>query len=86
MAYPERFELPTFWFVVRHSIQLSYGYIYGGDTQIWTGGKGFADLCLTTWLCRHTLAGVAGLEPTNARVKVWCLTDLAIPQHLLIPK
>ena len=22
---PERFELPTFWFVARHSIQLSYG-------------------------------------------------------------
>ena len=27
------------------------------------------------------MAGVAGLEPTHARVKVWCLTDLAIPQH-----
>ena len=25
------------------------------------------------------MAGVAGLEPTHARVKVWCLTDLAIP-------
>ncbi len=25
MARPERFELPTFWFVARHSIQLSYG-------------------------------------------------------------
>lgn len=25
MAGPERFELPTFWFVARHSIQLSYG-------------------------------------------------------------
>ena len=24
MARPERFELPTFWFVARHSIQLSY--------------------------------------------------------------
>ena len=27
--------------------------IYGGDTQIRTGDEGFADLCLTTWLCRH---------------------------------
>ena len=25
----------------------------GGGTQIRTGDKGFADLCLTTWLCRH---------------------------------
>ncbi|MDK2878743.1 MAG: hypothetical protein PWR06_1459, partial [Thermoanaerobacteraceae bacterium] len=27
-------------------------HVYGGGTQIRTGGKGFADLCLTTWLCR----------------------------------
>ena len=25
MARPERFELPTPWFVARYSIQLSYG-------------------------------------------------------------
>jgi hypothetical protein len=25
------------------------------------------------------MAGVAGLEPTHARIKIWCLTDLAIP-------
>ena len=25
---------------------------------------------------------MAGLEPTNARVKVWCLTDLATSQHV----
>ena len=29
------------------------------------------------------MAGVAGLEPTHARVKVWCLTDLATPQCYL---
>ena len=28
MARPERFELPTSWFVARHSIQLSYGRAY----------------------------------------------------------
>ena len=27
MARPERFELPTSWFVARHSIQLSYGRV-----------------------------------------------------------
>ena len=26
---------------------------YGGDTRNRTGDKGFADLCLTAWLCRR---------------------------------
>ena len=29
------------------------------------------------------MAGVAGLEPTNARFRVWCLTNLAIPLFYL---
>ena len=29
MARPERFELPTAWFVARYSIQLSYGRFAG---------------------------------------------------------
>ena len=28
MARPERFELPTAWFVARYSIQLSYGRVF----------------------------------------------------------
>ena len=31
---------------------------YGGGTRIRTGDKGFADLCLTTWLCRHNHATI----------------------------
>ena len=27
------------------------------------------------------LDGVEGLEPSNDRIKIYCLTNLAIPQH-----
>ena len=27
------------------------------------------------------LDGVGGLEPPNDRIKIYCLTNLAIPQH-----
>gem|GEM_PF-5204506 len=30
------------------------------------------------------LAGMAGLEPTHARVKVWCLTDLATSPYMSV--
>ena len=36
-------ETPAYWLV----------FLFGGDTQIRTGGGAFAELCLTTWLCRH---------------------------------
>ena len=34
MARPERFELPTSWFVAMHSIQLSYGRVHPGRPAI----------------------------------------------------
>jgi hypothetical protein len=33
--------------------RLGVGIFFGGGTRIRTGDKGFADLCLTTWLCRR---------------------------------
>src|SRR5580693_3736821 len=58
MVRPERFELPTLWFVARCSIQLSYGRItetisgdfdYSGNSRIDEdeGGGG--------WAIRHTV-------------------------------
>ena len=35
MARPERFELPTAWFVARYSIQLSYGRILKLDWRLY---------------------------------------------------
>ena len=41
MARPERFELPTAWFVARYSIQLSYGRfahrLYMRSPVLWPG-------------------------------------------------
>ena len=53
-----------------------------GGNRIWTGDKGFADLCLTTWLYRHQLTGVAGFEPAHEGVKVLCLTAWLYPNKL----
>ena len=39
MVRPERFELPTFWFVARRSIQLSYERTVCFPTQIKKGSK-----------------------------------------------
>ena len=36
--------------------------------------KGFADLGLTTWLCRQKQTGLTGFEPVSDGVKVRCLT------------
>ena len=37
LVRPERFELPTLWFVAKYSIQLSYGrFTFGGERGIRT--------------------------------------------------
>ena len=63
------------------------------------GNKGFADLCLTTWLCRHLfsafptsqeswlkLARVEGFEPSHDGIRISCLTAWRYPNimHYLI--
>ena len=40
----------------------TFSFSYGGDTRIRTGDRDFADLCLTTWLCRHKNKYGAGNE------------------------
>ena len=41
---------------------------YGGGTQNRTGDEGFADLCLTAWLCRRIWSGKRG---SNSRPPPW---------------
>ena len=45
------------------------------------GNKGFADLCLTTWLCRqfYLLGWVVGFEPTYTGATTLGLNHLTIP-------
>ena len=56
LARPERFELPTAWFVARYSIQLSYGRI------VWYRAQG-------ALLQRETLAGASIILVWRAKVK-----------------
>ena len=56
----------------------------GGESGIWTHGwlstiDSFQDCCNKPLCHLSILAGVAGFEPTNARVKVWCLTAWRYP-------
>ena len=63
---PERFELPTPWFVAKYSIQMSYGRLRGADyTQEIVQDKPASALCSPRivsiqcfWLARTFLARV----------------------------
>jgi hypothetical protein len=60
-------------------LPLNYTRIIGGGTRIRTGDEGFADLCLTTWLCRREKRKT-GLEPATPTLARWCSTTELLPQ------
>ena len=51
----------------------------GGDTRIRTGDKGFAVLCLTTWLCRLKMERKTGFEPATLALARRCSTTEPLP-------
>jgi len=59
---------------------------HGGGTRIRTGDKGFADLCLTAWLCRHNMAGVVGIEPTLRVLETLVLPLNYTPKYFALKK
>ena len=52
----------------------------GGGTQNRTGDEGFADLCLTAWLCRR-LERKTRLELATPTLARWCSTTELLPQN-----
>ena len=52
---------------------------YGGGTQNRTGDEGFADLCLTAWLCRHIMERKTRLELATPTLARWCSTTELLP-------
>ena len=59
--------------------------IFGGVTRIRTGGRGVADLCLTTWLWRHIfhLNDSYGNRTRVTAVKGRCLDRLTKEPYAL---
>ena len=54
----------------------------GGDTQNRTGDKGFADLGLTTWLCRRKMERKTRLELATPTLARWCSTTELLPHEV----
>ena len=58
----------------------------GGGTQIRTGDKGFADPCLTTWLCRlKKMERKTGFEPATLALARRCSTTEPRPLSKGLP-
>ena len=53
MARPERFELPTAWFVARYSIQLSYGRVFQIRADYTRPGSSKKSIKMTLFANRH---------------------------------
>ncbi len=55
----------------------------GGDTRIRTGDKGFAVLCLATWLCRliNKMERKTGFEPAALALARRCSTTEPLPHR-----
>ena len=64
MARPERFELPTTWFVARYSIQLSYGRIDRTFTLDLVEGSYPFTVSNTQRIIRRYVAEREGFEPS----------------------
>ena len=58
--------------------------VCGGGNQIWTGGQGFADLCLTTWLCRQKMERKTRFELATLALARRCSTTEPFPH--MVPR
>jgi hypothetical protein len=76
LASQKRFELLTHGLEGRCSIQLSYWDNLEGVPGFEPGNKGFADLCLTTWLYSH-MGRSMGIEPTSVGATIRCVNHFA---------
>jgi hypothetical protein len=73
MVRPERIELPTSWFVAKHSIQLSYGRIVA-DLRLWiiAETEAFRRTCPPKTSSQTLGAGAILRFPIHAKPRTGC--------------